>query len=174
MTHSCTVHHVALSIELWFPVLTMAVVCLDAMPVGNKTEDRDATLDATVGAKENELVFEGDIKISLETIRQFYDLNEAQENTLKSMIDGNTDENVSHVGIRAAISGTDKLWRWWRVPYTFTSSYERIKIVNEIHEWERLTCLRFIPRTSDSEDDYIEERLRVQFICWMTGWYADN
>ena len=105
-------------------------------------------------ADENEgYLFEGDIKISFETICQFYDLN-ANDLILKF---GNvTDNRFSHVGKHSAISDRDLLWSSWRVPYVYDSSLsneDKNKIREAMDEWESSTCSCFIPRTG--QHDYV-------------------
>ena len=83
----------------------MVVFCsvnLDALPVGNTTTCNSAT--CPVDDIYSSDLFEGDLKVSIETIRQFYDLNEAQEKDLTAMLG----ENVSnHIDTRAAVRDTD-------------------------------------------------------------------
>jgi hypothetical protein len=137
--------------NLWYAVLMVAAFCsvnLDALPVGN-TNDACVVNDAY----ESDL-FEGDLKVSIETIRQFYDLNETQDKELTAMLGGNSS---NHVGTRAAIRVTSRLWMNATVPYLFDlrqSTYSKLSIIrNAMDEWECSTCLRFVPRIS--HNDYV-------------------
>ena len=113
-------------------------------------------------ADENEdYLFEGDIDISFETIRQFYDLNETQANDLILKFGNVTDNRFSHVGKRSAISDLDLLWSSGRVPYVFDPSLSnavRNNIYQAMGEWENLTCLRFIRRKGQRDFVYFTDK----------------
>jgi hypothetical protein len=143
--------------NLWYAVLMVAAFCsvnLDALPIGNTTTCNSAT--CPVDDIYSSDLFEGDLKVSIETIRQFYDLNEAQEKELTAMLG----ENVSnHIDTRAAVRDTDRLWMDATVPYTYDfrstcSTPIKISIIRDaMDEWECSTCVRFTPRTS--QEDYV-------------------
>ena len=135
-------------------VAAFCSVNLDALPVGNTTTCNSAT--CPVDDIYSSDLFEGDLKVSIETIRQFYDLNEAQEKDLTAMLG----ENVSnHIDTRAAVRDTDRLWMDATVPYMYDfrstcSTPIKILIIRDaIDEWECSTCVRFTPRTS--QEDYV-------------------
>ena len=79
--------------EIWFHVIAVAIFCyinVDAtvtVPADNTCELSNATFDGSVNG--DDILFEGDIKISIETLLHYYDLNEIQENELKSMHQSN-------------------------------------------------------------------------------------
>ena len=104
----------------------------------------------SVGRGNGEILFEGDIVTSIETIVEYYDIDETTVNELRSMYGGN--QNIK----RAAASNEIYRWSNRRVPYEFSSNINadgRENILEAIRKWEQLTCLFFFERTS--EIDYI-------------------
>lgn len=148
--------------EIWFHVIAVAIFCyinVDAtvtVPADNTCELSNATFDGSVNG--DDILFEGDIKISIETLLHYYDLNEIQENELKSM--HQSKQNLSQIRKRAApADGVIQLWDEKVVYYTIDPSLDgdvanMIEIA--INEWELATCLRFIHRTC--ENNYITFR----------------
>ncbi|XP_032240944.2 tolloid-like protein 1 [Nematostella vectensis] len=62
---------------------------------------------------------------------------------------------------RAAIANKEGLWKNGTVPYIigpFFTDAVRGRILNAMRNWEKQTCLRFVPRTD--QRDYIEIRLK--------------
>ena len=118
--------------------------------VGSGGNINNATVDEIVEANENQVLFEGDIEISIEDIRKFYDLTKEQEKELMSMVIGKNNNRVSHVGRRAAMSDKDMLWTHRTVPYVIHDSVERRRnmIMEAINAWSDSTCLSFVVRTS--------------------------
>ena len=99
------------------------------------------------------ILFEGDIEISLETLRKYYKINETIEKELMLMRSGT---NEHHMSKRAARSDEDKLWTSKVVPYVISSSFtstERDIIMNAMETWSEATCIRFVHR--QSQRDYI-------------------
>ena len=97
--------------DLRYTVLSVATFCfliLDALAVSNTAASTISPVDGIYGSD----LFEGDLKVSLETIRRFYDLNEAQDRELTAMFGGN------HIGPRAAVNYTNWLWTNATVLYT--------------------------------------------------------
>jgi hypothetical protein len=72
----------------------------DASYEGNYTKE---------GLREDEILFEGDIKISIEDLQKYYDINE----TKFIAVHGISHEN--HISKRAAMSDENKLWPAGRV-----------------------------------------------------------
>ena len=126
------------------------------MEVKSTNENATYTNESHVSANtefEGEL-FEGDLDISIETIHQFYEIDEMQEEEIRSTFGGNN-ESSNHVGKRAAASDR-QIWSGGIVPFTYNSSLSdevRIKIRKAMDEYENSTCLRFIERTN--QNDYI-------------------
>ena len=111
-------------------------------------------------------VFEGDIMISEELIRKYYNLSSipggekyyelVAEETDKS-VETTDHEGKKRFEKRAAIASTSRLWPSARVPYQFTSNIQtelRHRIRDAMDHWEDRTCLRFTTR--DAESDYVE------------------
>ena len=140
--------------EMWFLVLIVAITCfinLDAI-----AENKEVIIDGKVDDNReiyDSGLFEGDIRISFETIRQFYDLNEKQEMELMAKFGDNSSKSLSHVGKRAAVRSKLQLWPEGKVYYTIDPILESRGASGPIREamdiWERSTCLQFIPRTTE-------------------------
>ena len=99
------------------------------------------------------ILFEGDIEISLATLRKYYDINETIEKELMLMRIGSS---THHIGKRAATSDEDKLWTRNVVPYVISSAFtstERAMIMGAMETWSEATCISFVQR--ESESDYI-------------------
>ena len=124
---------------------------------GGKDETVTENLEGNVtdaGTEQDLILFEGDIVVSVETLREYYDIDEAFEKELMSMRIGS--DGPHHVSRRAAISDEDKLWSSKVVPYEISSSFtatERQNILTAIETWSSSTCIRFVARSS--EKDYI-------------------
>ena len=99
------------------------------------------------------ILFEGDIEISLETLRKYYDINETIEKELMLIRIGSS---THHIGRRAATSDEDKLWTRNVVPFVISSAFtstDRDMIMNAMDTWLEATCISFVQR--ESESDYI-------------------
>lgn len=100
-------------------------------------------------------LFEGDLELSEDFIRKFYDFGSVTE-------DGdihNNMEDEAETGLekRAARSNPTKHWTNARVYYKFASNIAediRHRIRNAMNHWEDRTCLRFTHRNDES--DYIK------------------
>ena len=102
---------------------------------------------------EEEILFEGDIEISLETLREYYDINETIENELLAMRGG---DRASRVSKRAATSDETRLWPGKTVPYVISTVFtdsQRERILQAMRNWSDETCIRFVARSSQT--DYI-------------------
>ena len=115
----------------------------------------DGDVDTEATELEGEL-FEGDLDISIETIHQFYEIGEMQEEEIMSTLGGNNGSGYIHaLGKRAAASDR-QIWSGGIVPFTYDSSLSaevRIRIRKAMDEYENTTCLHFIEHTNQS--DYI-------------------
>ena len=106
------------------------------------------------GIEEEMILFEGDIVISLEELRKYYDINEATEKELVKV-----KVHESHVSKRAASSDPDKLWTNRRVPYELSSSFtasERANIRSAMDVLSSQTCIQFEERSGQSDYVYFE------------------
>ena len=120
---------------------------------GTVTENLEGNTTDDAGTEEDLILFEGDIVVSVETLRKYYDIDEAFEKELMSMRIGSDGHHVSR---RAAISNEDKLWSSKVVPYEINSSFtaiERQNILTAVETWSNSTCIEFVARSS--EEDYI-------------------
>ena len=100
-------------------------------------------------------LFEGDIEISEDLIRKYYNLS-SMPGVEKPAEDGSKKEN-GNIEKRAAIADNLKQWRNAQVPYQFSSGISsglRIRIRNAMDHWEDNTCLRFPARNGES--DYVD------------------
>ena len=109
-------------------------------------EDEDAEME------EGEILFEGDIEISIETLKNYYNINKTVEVELLSAHGGN---KRHHMSKRAAASGGGILWgvSLWTskvVPYVISSSFthsQRQNILRAMQTWSDATCIRFVSRS---------------------------
>ena len=117
-------------------------------------------------------LFEGDLRISEDFIRKFYDLREVDNNGTHY---NNTDLMLEHkmesvkvdrgMGKRAARAGTIRLWPNAIVPYKFTSAIAediRHRIRDAMDHWEDRTCLRF--PLQNNEADFVKY-VKTQRTC---------
>ena len=105
---------------------------------------------------EDEDLFEGDLKISPEMIRQYYDI---------------PGDGVSK---RAATRSEMKLWPNGTVPYYIAKRMSRQKrrlISKSISHWKNKTCLRFVPAFVGSRQVYTDY---VVFTSASRGCYSDS
>ena len=105
---------------------------------------------------EDDDLFEGDLKISPEMIREYYDI---------------PGDGVSK---RAASRSVMKLWPNGTVPYDIgkrMSSRTRRLISKSIAHWENETCLRFVPAFVGSQQLYTDY---VMFIRKFRGCYSNS
>ena len=105
------------------------------------------------GLEEGEILFEGDIVISLETLRKYYDINETMEKELLAKHGG---DHGSHVSKRAATSDETMLWPSKTVPYVISTDFtdtQRENILQAMRNWSDETCIRFVARSY--QPDYI-------------------
>ena len=137
---------------------------MDAMEVENAIshESRVSSSDVDIGAikfegepfegNEGEL-FEGDLDISIETIRQFYD---TQEEGILSTVGSNGMSGYKRVFGKRAAASDRQIWSGGIIPFTYNSSLSaevRKKIRKAMDEYENTTCLQFIEYSNQS--DYI-------------------
>ena len=125
-----------------------AIISEDEALLENDTKIYDGNIDY----EDVVILFEGDIEISLATLRKYYEINETIEKELILMRIGS---NEHHMSKRAATSDEDRLWTSKVVPYVISSalSTERDIIMNAMETWSEATCIRFVPR--QSQRDYI-------------------
>ena len=169
----CSVWHDALSTDTdpWYTVLSVVTFCLlilDALAASNTAIPTTSPADDIYGSG----LFEGDLKVSIETIRQFYDLNEAQDRELTAMFGGNVS---NHIDTRAAVNNTNRLWTDATVPYTIElkfNSSDELNILDAIDEWECSTCVKFVPRTS--QEDYVNFTDTVRNRCFSSIGQSQN
>ena len=105
------------------------------------------------GLEEGEILFEGDIVTSLETLRKYYDINETMEKELLAKHGG---DHGSHVSKRAATSNATKLWPSKTVPYVISTAFndtQRRNILQAMRNWSDETCIRFVAQSY--QFDYI-------------------
>ena len=103
---------------------------------------------------ENEIIFEGDIEISIEDILKYYDIDEVAKNELESLVSSHDEGN--NVRKRAARNDEDKMWTDKTVPYAISSRFslsERRNIIAAMAIWSQETCLNFVRRVD--QRDYI-------------------
>lgn len=114
-------------------------------------------------------LFEGDIMISEDLIREYYNLSSIpggeEYYVLMPTDEGNSDntdmmesrEEKHVVEKRGAIANDSMLWPSAEVPYQFSSNLSsdlRLRIRNAMDHWEDNTCLRFTAHNGES--DYVE------------------
>ena len=107
------------------------------------------------GQKEGEILFEGDIRISVEKIRMYYDINETVEQELEDMHGGGSPR--AQTSKRAATSYESALWPSKTVPYVISCAFSAAEIRNirdAMDAWSSATCLSFVARST--QRDYIE------------------
>ena len=106
---------------------------------------------------EDEILFEGDIEISLEDVRKYYDIDSAAEKELHELVQPTHDgESSMEVDKRAARNEERRMWTDNTVPYEISTEFtegEQQVIEEAIAVWSRETCVRFIEKTT--ELDYI-------------------
>ena len=103
---------------------------------------------------ENEIIFEGDIEISIEDVLKYYDIDKVEKNELESLVSSHAERN--NVGKRAARNDEDRMWINKTVPYVISSHFslsERRNIIAAISIWSNKTCLNFVRR--EYQRDYI-------------------
>ena len=99
------------------------------------------------------ILFEGDIKISLATLRKYYEINETIEKELLTIQVGNS---AHHISKRGATANESLLWIDNIVPFIISSAFtptEQQNIGYAMGNWSEVTCIRFVER--ESERDYI-------------------
>ena len=82
----------------------------------------------------------------METLRKYYDRDEAFEKELMSMRIGS---NSHHVSRRAATRLEYKLWSSKVVPYEISSSFTATERQNILTAIENSTCIEFVARSSE-------------------------
>ena len=101
-------------------------------------------------------LFEGDLDISIETIHQFYEIDETQEEEILSTVGGNNGSRYNRVLGKRAAASDRQIWSGGIIPFTYNSSLSvevRNKIRKAMDEYEKATCLQFIEYSNQS--DYI-------------------
>jgi hypothetical protein len=142
-------------------IITIAAMSASAAPALIKeTSDTDANYDAQINTSTHLLLknglFEGDLKISEEFIRRFYNLSSILESKAPNLnetdFDSDNKKALSENGRniprkqRAAVRDNMRLWRGGRVPYQFSRNIPlntRDLIRRAMDHWETHTCLRF-------------------------------
>ena len=149
-----------------FLVVCAVVICFlccesNGMPLINSTTaSANSTIDESFEGGLNiseELIpadelFEGDLDISEEMIRRYYDVEKFENITGKKFTFRSREKRGAGVPNRAI-----KLWPDATVYYSYGSgiSTDRAHTIRgALERWEDSTCLRFVPRTSES--DYVE------------------
>ena len=132
--------------------------------------ERNATGSITENGNGKEMIlFEGDIVISLEELRKYYDINETTE---KELVRVTLDENESHennISNRTARSDSDKLWPNRRVPYRISSSFtvsQRNNIRRAMNTLSSHTCIRFVERTGQDDFIHFQRGRECSKCCW--------
>ena len=125
----------------------------------NTTDSNQSHVSANDDTEATEFegeLFEGDLDISIETIQQFYEIDEMQEEEIMSTLGSNNGSRYVHaLGKRAAASDRH-IWSGGIVPFTYNSSLSakvRNRIRKAMDEYENTTCLHFIEHTN--QRDYI-------------------
>lgn len=148
----------------------------NAIPYDETTEiesdDSDNLALLELGVEDGDL-FEGDIVISEDVIRKYYNLSsipggeeyyelmptDEDSSDINDIIDSDSGEEkyVLHLEKRGATANDSMLWPNAEVPYQFSSNLSthlRLRFRNAMDHWEDNTCLRFTPR--NGENDYVE------------------
>ena len=89
-------------------------------------------------------LFEGDLDISIETIHQFYEIDETQEEEILSTVGGNNGSRYNRVLGKRAAASDRQIWSGGIIPFTYNSSLSvevRNKIRKAMDEYEKATCL---------------------------------
>jgi astacin len=95
---------------------------------------------------EGKILFEGDIEISIEELRRYYDISATIEKELMS----------GQLSKRAVTSNEEILWKDCTIPYNISSCFDDIDkqhISNAMSAWSSFTCLNFVERSS--QVDYV-------------------
>ena len=143
--------------------------------IGNQVEDGASKNSSRKSLLVNGL-FEGDLEMSEEFIREFYDMESLlpggddiyhndTDIVLEHQVESIAEDKKMKLEKRAAKAGTSSLWTNARVPYTFASNIaEDIKhrIRDAMDHWEDRTCLRFT--FWNSEADYLKY-VKVKRTC---------
>ena len=144
------------------------MVSVYAAPALKEENDNDNTVKVNITKDKNVStehlllkngLFEGDLKISEDFIRRFYNISgilgvtvEGEHEALK-----HTEQEHVHPNRRAAIRNAILLWTDGTVPYRFSSNIPRdtVRLIQEaINHWQNHTCLRFT--LWNDETDYVE------------------
>ena len=160
---------------LIFATTAIMLQSVSGAPLISKNDPQDANMTKDEGAEKNDTqtfqlledgLFEGDLAITEEFIRQHYNFSSIPKveeyMSLKDKDDVATEttEGGRKFNKRAAKSGTSGFWPNGIVPYKFSSSIQahgqggRHSIREAMDHWEDRTCLRFILRNAES--DYVE------------------
>ena len=115
-------------------------------------------------------LFEGDIKISEDLIRKYYNLSSMPggEEPATEFANGSLKEDNGDVEKRAALSDNLRLYKWTNaiIPYQFSSGIStdvRLRIRSAMDHWEDNTCLRFPARNGESDYVYYDNG---DVACW--------
>ena len=160
---------------LIFATTAIMLQSVSGAPLISKNDTQDANMTKDEGAEKNDTqtfqlledgLFEGDLAITEEFIRQHYNFSSIPKveeyMSLKDKDDVATEttEGGRKFNKRAAKSGTSGFWPNGIVPYKFSSRIQahgqggRHSIREAMDHWEDRTCLRFILRNAES--DYVE------------------
>ena len=154
---------------------TQLFLSLEAVPVGKIAEDTTQQETSTTYEEDN-ILFEGDISISIADIHKYYDLDEEMEKELSLLRD------ETHVSQRAVTSYQRRLWINQTVIYEIEDTFNSFgnqTILEAIDVMLNVTCLKFVKRSTElgyirfikgtSCSSSIGRVGRVQFIRLTTG-----
>ena len=157
---------------LVFMTTAIMMQSVSGAPLISKNDTQDVNMTKDEGAEKNDTqtfqlledgLFEGDLAITEEFIRQHYNFSsipKLEEYKDQDDVATETTEGGRKFNKRAAKSGTTGFWPNGIVPYKFSSSIRahgqggRHSIREAMDHWEDRTCLRFILRNAES--DYVE------------------
>ena len=178
------------ALVLIFVVTTITVENVSGAPLISKNDTQDTNLINVGGVEINATqnpsliedgLFEGDIAISEELIRQHYNFSSIPggEEYMTHQDENNvTTEVGEEISKRAAVSGyysRHQLWTNGIVPYQFSSSIRtnwRHKIREAMDHWEDRTCLRFTLR--NGERNYVEYNNEMRTCSSHVGMHGGN
>ena len=124
---------------------TQLFLPLEAVPVGKIAEDTTQQETSTTYEEDN-ILFEGDISISIADIHKYYDLDEEMEKELSLLLD------ETHVSERAVTSYQRRLWINQTVIYEIEDTFDSLgnqTILEAIDVMSNVTCLKFVERSTE-------------------------
>lgn len=150
----------------WMPVIIMAVfasLAVNALPITNNSDILESLSEGRINentthvmsADDKIVLFEGDIEISINEIRKYYDLNETSLNELRSESD-DLGYHSDWIVLQAADSDEALRWPDRKIPFKISNQFsfgEKLVILLAQFDFALLTCVNFVERTT--EPDYI-------------------